>query len=77
MLEVGAIGSPVDVATLAVVLVMLVYDLRPRLEVVGAGLVALARGRDDVDDDRLQAELEVDDRDVEELVRCATDGGDS
>ena len=46
MIDVGWLGSPVDVATF---------------------LVVLAERRDDVDDDRLQDELDVDDREVESL----------
>lgn len=67
MIDVGVVGSPVDVATLIVVLAELVYRLRPRVETVAAGVVALAEGRDDVDDDRLADELDVADREVEAL----------
>jgi len=65
--DVGWLGSPVDVGTFIVVLTMLVFRLRPRIETVAAGLVALAERRDDVDDDRLRDELDVDDSAVESL----------
>jgi hypothetical protein len=64
---VGAIGSYVDLATFIAVLALLVGRLRPRLETVAAGVVALAERRDDVDDDRLRDELDVDDSAVESL----------
>ncbi len=67
LVDVGWLGSPVDVATFVIVLTMLVFRLRPRLETVAAGLVALAECRDDVDDDRLRDELDVDDSAVESL----------
>jgi hypothetical protein len=67
LVDVGWLGSPVDVGTFVVVLTMLVFRLRPRLETVAAGLVALAERRDDVDDDRLRDELDVDDSAVESL----------
>lgn len=64
------VGSPADVATLLVVLSGYAR-LRSRVEGAFAGLVALARGDDSVDDDRLQDELDVDDV----QVRAVTDGG--
>jgi len=67
LVDVGWLGSPVDVGTFIVVLTMLVFRLRPRIETVAAGLVALAERRDDVDDDRLRSELDVDDSAVESL----------
>ncbi|QCC47443.1 hypothetical protein [Halobellus limi] len=77
--DVGWLGSPVDVGTFLIVLAMLVFRLRPRVATIAAAVVALAERRDDVDDDRLRSELEVDSRDVEALrpriVR--TDGGDN
>jgi len=63
----GAVGSPADVGTLLVVL-WAAHGLKAKLSTVAAGLVAVARPQDDVDDDRLQAELDVDDRDVASLV---------
>jgi hypothetical protein len=63
----GAVGSPVDVATLVVVLVLVILRIRPRVETLAAAVVALAERRDDVDDDRLRDELEVDDKEVESL----------
>lgn len=67
MMEVGAIGSPVDVATFLAVMGHLVLRIRPRVATLAAGLVALAEGRDDVDDVRLAKKLDVDDRAVESL----------
>jgi len=66
-LDVGAVGSPVDVATFVLVLAMLVFQIRPKVQLAAAGVVALARGRDDVDDDRLMHELDVDESAVEML----------
>jgi len=67
LIDVGWLGSPVDVATFIVVLAMLVFRLRPRVETVAAAVVALAERRDDVDDDRLRDDLDVDDRAVDAL----------
>lgn len=67
VLDVGWLGSPVDVATFIVVLAELVYRVRPRVATLAAGLVAVAEGRDDVDDDRLRDELDVDDSAVDAL----------
>ncbi|MFD1632281.1 hypothetical protein ACOZ4L_05750 [Haloplanus ruber] len=63
----GMVGSPVDIATFVLVLAMVVFRLRPRVQLTAAGVVALARGRDDVDDDRLMHELDVDEQAVEML----------
>jgi hypothetical protein len=66
-MDLGAVGSPVDFATFVAVLALLVYRVRPRVATIAAAVVALAERRDDVDDDRLQDELEVDDREVAAL----------
>lgn len=76
LIDVGWLGSPVDVATFVVVVTMFVYRYRPRLETVAAAVVALAEQRNDVDDDRLQSELEVDRRDVEALRPRIVEGND-
>jgi hypothetical protein len=60
----GVVGSPIDVVTLVVVLVR----FHPRIKLVAAAVVALARGRDDVDDDHLRHELGVDESAVEMLT---------
>ena len=60
----GMVGSPVDVVTLIVVLVR----FHPRIKLVAAAVVALARGRDDVDDDHLAHELGVEESAVEMLT---------
>jgi hypothetical protein len=67
-LGVDTVGSAVDVATFILVLAMVVFRLRPRVQMVAAGVVALAQGRDDVDDDRLMHELGVDESAVEMLT---------
>lgn len=67
IIDVGWLGSPVDVATFVVVLAMLMFRFRPRVETIAAAVVALAEQRDDVDDDRLRDELEVPDREVAAL----------
>lgn len=67
IIDVGWLGSPVDVATFVVVLAMLLFRLRPRVETIAAAVVALAEQRDDVDDDRLRDELEVASREVAAL----------
>lgn len=67
LIDVGWLGSPVDVGTFIIVLAMLVFRLRPRVKTIAAAVVALAERRDDVDDDRLQSELDVEQRDVEAL----------
>lgn len=68
IMDVGAVGSPVDVATFVMVLALLVFRVRPRLQLVAAAVVALARGRDDVDADYLAHRLGVDERAVEMLT---------
>jgi hypothetical protein len=73
----GWLGSPVDVATFLVVVVMFAYELRPRQQTLSAAVVALARREETVDDTQLQSELEVDDRDVEALeTTIRRDGGE-
>jgi len=67
IIDVGWLGSAVDIGTFIMVLAMLVFRLRPRLETVSAAVVALADGRDDVDADRLRDDLDVDDREVDAL----------
>jgi hypothetical protein len=49
------------------VTVLFVYRMKPRVQLIAAAVVALAEGRDDVDDDRLRDELDVDDRAVDAL----------
>jgi hypothetical protein len=61
------IGSLADLATFVLVLVLVLGRLRPRVATIAAAVVALASRRDDVDDDRLRAELDVEERDVESL----------
>lgn len=63
----GLVGSPLDFATFVLVLVLYERRVREPLATMKASVVALARPREDVDDDQLQSELEVDDRDVESL----------
>lgn len=60
MIGVSGIGSVVDVATLVVVLTELLrrYHVDERAY---AGIVAVAEGAEGVYDDRLQADLDVDD----------------
>lgn len=67
MIDVGWLGSPVDVGTFVLVSILFVYRMKPRVALLAAAVVALAERRDDVDDDRLQEELDVDNREVESL----------
>jgi hypothetical protein len=67
MIDVGWLGSPVDVGTFVMVTVLFVYRMKPRVQLIAAAVVALAEGRDDVDDDRLRDELDVDERAVDAL----------
>jgi hypothetical protein len=67
MIDVGWLGSPVDVGTFVLVSILFVYRMKPRVQLIAAAVVALAEGRDDVDDDRLREELDVDDRAVDAL----------
>ncbi|MFC7226319.1 hypothetical protein N0B31_02805 [Salinirubellus salinus] len=62
--DVGWLGSPVDVGTFVVVVTMFVYELRPRTRKLAAAVVALAREHLRVDADRLQDELDVDESEV-------------
>jgi hypothetical protein len=75
----GWLGSPVDVATFVVVVTLFAYELRPRVRTLAAAVVALARRTDDVDDDRLVAELDVDETEVaalETTIVRKDEGGD-
>lgn len=71
----GWLGSPVDVGTFVVVIAMYLNDLRPTQQQLAAAVVALARREDRVDDERLQSELEVEDRDVQALETTIIYGG--
>lgn len=62
-IDIGWLGSPIDVATFALV----AFVLRSRLSTIAAGVVALAREHQAVDDDRLQDELDVDDEQVDSI----------
>jgi hypothetical protein len=74
----GAVGSPVDVATLAVVLSLFVYELLPNQRQLAAAVVALARREPSVDDERLQSDLDVDEDEVDAIettiIRGESDG---
>lgn len=67
----GLVGSGTDVATLIVVCWLTLREL-PLIRKTRAAVVALARGRADVDSTRLRSQLDVDDRDIEAI---RTDGG--
>lgn len=62
---IGPVGSITDVVTLLVVTIHLGVTVRSQISTLAAAVVALARQHQDVDDDRLQSDLDVDDRDVE------------
>jgi hypothetical protein len=64
MIGVSGIGSVVDVATLFLV-AFEIYRHRQKDEDAYAGLVAVAEHVPPALDDRLQADLDVDDRDIE------------
>jgi hypothetical protein len=68
MIGVSGIGSVVDVATLVLVTGEILRHYRVDRRAY-AGIVALAEHVDPVTEDRLQAELDVDDRDVEAYER--------
>jgi len=74
MIDVGWLGSPIDVATFVAVLLMFVYELRPRSETLAAAVVALGREHLRVDAARLQSELDVDDEDVDAVRATIVDG---
>jgi hypothetical protein len=76
----GAVGSPVDAATLAVIVearLRVLSRLSDRLDVVERTSLALARSEDAVDDDLVERDLpgEVDPLDVE-VLRENGRGGD-
>jgi len=73
-LEIGAVGSPADVATFILVGI-LGLRYHPRVKTMSAALVALAEGRPDVDHERIMADLEVEARDVDAVRPTVTDGG--
>jgi len=75
MIDVGWLGSPIDVATFIVATVVLVYEVRPDVDALAAAVVALARVEDNVDGDRVQSDLDVEDRDVRAYQRPVADGG--
>jgi len=74
MIGPGVVGSPTDVATLFVVVVTLLYEVRPTQDTLAAAVVALARRQPGVDDEGLQDDLDVDERSVDaveqEIVAC-------
>jgi hypothetical protein len=74
MVDPGVVGSPTDVATLIVVAIGL-FRTQQKLKTVAAGQVAIARDAPGVDDERIQSELDVDDRHVEAVRSTRTDGG--
>jgi hypothetical protein len=87
-IDVGWLGSPIDVATFVVVLVTLGYEIRPRVDTLAAAVVALARQDHRVDDERLVSVLNVDEDDVASIETTvvskptrwtdgADDGGDT
>ena len=61
------VGSPADVATFIAVIVLLLFRMRPDLDMVAAAVVALGERDPHVDADRLQHELGVDDNAVEAI----------
>jgi len=67
VIDPGWLGSPVDVATFLVVLYGMRHEIQPRLDVLAAGVVALAEEETRVDGDRLAAELNVEDGEVDAL----------
>lgn len=71
MLDLGAVGSPLDAATFVLVLVSLRYRYEPQFRTLAAAVVALARGYR-VNADRLQSDLDVEERDVQgaRIVAC-------
>jgi len=70
----GVVGSPTDVATLVIASVTL-YRVIQSQTTGHAATAALAREVEGVDDARVRADLEVDDRDSEQYL--IADGGDS
>jgi len=72
LVDIGAVGSIVDVATLVVSLSVL-WRLREQQTAGHAATVAVAEKVDGVDDDHIRADLEVDQRDSRQYL--ATDGG--
>lgn len=69
MFELGAVGSPADVATLVLVTVVFKYEIRPANRLRSAAIVALARREESVDDALLEADLGVEERDVQKVTR--------
>jgi len=67
LLDVGWLGSAVDVATFIVVVMTYVHEVRPRVDKTAAGVVALAHQVRGVDADRLASDLDVEDRDIRAL----------
>ncbi|MFC3476106.1 hypothetical protein [Halobacterium litoreum] len=76
-MELGAVGSPIDVATFVTILVLFRYETAADLGTLSAGVVALAERDPGVDDARLAADLDVDDREVSAVRATACDGGHS
>jgi len=74
MIAPGAVGSPIDAATLIVSLVVL-YRLRESQGDGHAVVAAIARVADRVDDDRVVADLEVEPREVEQYLVGEEDDG--
>jgi len=75
MIEIGAIGSPIDAATFVAVLVMLRYEIRADLGKVAAAVVALAREHRGVDHEQLRADLDVPEHEIDAIRPTILDGG--
>lgn len=74
MLDLGMVGSPADVATLVVVLVLYRGRLQPAVGTLSAAVVALANNHRDVDHERLQADLDVSDVELNAVRPTVPDG---
>ena len=67
MIDVGAVGSPVDVATLVVAVVTLVRVMSSQAD-GHAVTAAIAQEVDGVDADRVRADLEVEAREISQYL---------
>ena len=73
LIGIGILGSVTDLATFLAVLIG-IHRLRDTVDTLAAGVVAVAREHHRVDDDSLQSELDIEDRDVAALQQPVPDG---
>ena len=75
MMELGAIGSPIDAASFVLLVVLFRYELSADLDSLAAAVVALAREHRGVDHEQLRADLDVPEHEIDAIRPTILDGG--